>query len=274
MLTNIFPPEKSLKNILLNILLTHQDLTVGEIKIILKKDYQKSITYQGIIKVLNMLNYENIINKNNKFWEINQEWIKTIFLTLSQFNETIKQNNFNEHVKTLKFPNVGNAWEFFINQLKNGKFNLSKDKSVLVHVKNFGYFGRDKKELSFVKKFVNENKCIFLVEKKNLVNRYIAKCLRSIGVNVLLGVPHSTPHSTIVLGDTTIFMYYTKEDLVDYHSKTHNKLKSLTSTAAINMFMTMRDDNRFEITVVFNHDKEVADLTRKHILKFARKYTH
>jgi hypothetical protein len=141
----------------------------------------------------------------------------------------------------------------------------------MLHVKNFGYFGRNKDELSFLKKFTKENECIFIVERKNIINNYIAKYLRSLGIKVFIGIPHSTPHSTIVCGDTVILMYYAGEDLVDYHTKVHNKIKNLTSLKAIKMFTNIRDDNRFQISVVFNHDAEIADLTRKHLLKFVKK---
>jgi len=272
MLTNIFPPKNSLKNIIFNILLNEKDLTVEKIKKILKNNYQKSVTYQGINKILNFLKYENVIIKSKKIWEVNQEWLNNIISTLSLFNEELKQNNFNKKITSITFQNTGKAWEFFIKKIKKGSFNLSKEKPIILHVKNFGYFSRNKEELEFLKKFAKEYECIFIVERKNVINNYIAKYLRSIGIKVYMEIPHSTPHSTIIIGDVTILMYYTGEDLVDYHTKVHNKIKNLTSLKAIKMFTNIREDNRFKIHVVFNYDSEIANLTRKHILKFVKKY--
>ena len=68
MLTNIFPPRKSMKNLIINSLINnHPDkgISVEEIRKIIKNQYNQSVTYQGINKILQALKKENIIENTN-----------------------------------------------------------------------------------------------------------------------------------------------------------------------------------------------------------------
>ena len=72
MLLNIFPPKKSLKNLIINTLINSNGLTVTEVKKSIKNRYEVSATYQGINKILHFLKEEKIVNFKDKLWFINK----------------------------------------------------------------------------------------------------------------------------------------------------------------------------------------------------------
>jgi len=151
--------------------------------------------------------------------------------------------------------------------LNNENIKNGGDNSLVVHTKNFIYMGINNEELNKLKVFLKNNNSHFIIEKENLVNKYVAKYIRVLGGKVTLGVPHSTPHSTMVCGNTTIFIYYTNNDMMEYHEKTYSKIKSILSLTAIKHFINIRDNENFHFKVVFNNDPELAILTKNYLLK-------
>jgi len=78
MLTNLFPPKSSLKNLIINTLIVNGEISTIGIKKYIKQRYCLSATYQGINKILNQLLEEQIVYKMKRGWNLNPQWTQEI----------------------------------------------------------------------------------------------------------------------------------------------------------------------------------------------------
>ena len=136
-------------------------------------------------------------------------------------------------------------------------------------IKNIAFFGPDKKQMEFLKKFAKSAECHILVEKNNFINRLVGKYLKSIGYNVYIGVQRSTPHTITIYGNT-LYNTFGNLDLSDYMTSMYENIKNISNLKAINVFDSLKDDKRFSIKFTFETDKEIVDQTKEFLLKIAK----
>ncbi len=269
----MFPPEKSLKNLILNILLSFPDqehITVEKIRKQLKTNYSVSPSYQGINKILHFLKEQNITTRTNSYWRINQKWTNTITNTLEQFNNKEEVPVYTKELKSISFNTIGKAFDFIISNIESGALKNQGNNQFITHVKNIAFISLDKKQKDMLKKFTKKNECHILVEKNNFLNRLMGKYFKSIGANVYIGIPRSTPYTISIYGNT-LYHTYSNLNFVTYINKSYEKIKNISNLKAIKMFTSMKDNPSFNIKFIFQTDKEIIEMTKDHLLKIAKR---
>lgn len=272
MMANIFPPETSLKNLIMNTLLfsdDHNGLSVIEIKKDIKSKHGISATYQGINKILNSLNEEKIVQKKKDKWCIEIKWVENIKRIFEQYNNKEGPQIYTKDMKSISFTTIGKAFEFMSFNIEADTLRNNGEKVFIMHVKNIAFFGPDKKQMEFLKKFAKSTECHILVEKNNFINRLVGKYLKSIGYNVYIGVQRSTPHTITVYGNT-LYNTFGNINLSDYMTSMYENIKNISNLKAINVFDSLKDDKRFSIKFTFETDKDIVDQTKEFLLKIAK----
>lgn len=272
MIANIFPPETSLKNLIMNTLLfsdDHNGLSVIEIKKDIKSKHGISATYQGINKILNSLNEEKIVQKKKDKWCIEIKWVENIKRIFEQYNNKEGPQIYTKDMKSISFTTIGKAFEFMSFNIEADTLRNNGEKVFIMHVKNIAFFGPDKKQMEFLKKFAKSTECHILVEKNNFINRLVGKYLKSIGYNVYIGVQRSTPHTITVYGNT-LYNTFGNLNLSDYMTNMYENIKNISNLKAITVFDSLKDDKRFSIKFTFETDKEIVDQTKEFLLKIAK----
>lgn len=283
MIITIFPPENSLRNLIINTILFSNDsnnkgenksdnnigLTVVEIKKEIKSRYGSSATYQGINKILNFLLEENIVQKNENKWFVKKEWLETIKNAFEQYTNKESPQIYTKEMKSISFTTIGKAFEFISFNIEADNLRNNGKKEFITHVKNIAFFGPDKKQMEFLKRFAKTTECHIIVEKNNFINRLVGKYLKSIGCNVYIGVLRSTPHTITVYGNT-LYNTFGNFDLSSYMTKMYENIKNISNLKAIKIFDSLKDDKRFSIKFTFETDKEIVDQTREFLLKIAK----
>ena len=214
MIVNIFPPKNSLKNLIINSIIfssNNNGLTVVEIRKEIKNRYNFSVTYQGINKVLNLLLDENVVKKTKNGWTIKKEWVENIKNACEQYNNKDGIPIYSKEMKSISFSTIGKAFEFIIYNIENESLKNEGHEIFIMHVKNIGFFGLEKKQMDFLKRFIKKTECHIIVEKSNFINRLVGKYLKSFGANVYMGIQRSTPCTITIYGNT---MYYTFSNFV------------------------------------------------------------
>ncbi|MBS3122207.1 hypothetical protein J4434_04970 [Candidatus Woesearchaeota archaeon] len=272
MIENIFPPETSLKNLVMNTLLFsdgHNGLSVIDIKKDIKNKHGVSATYQGINKILNSLNEERIVQKKKNKWCIEIKWVENIKKIFEQYKNKECPQIYTKEMKSISFTTIGKAFEFMSFNIEADTLRNNGKKVFIMHVKNIAFFGPDKKQMEFLKKFAKSAECHILVEKNNFINRLVGKYLKSIGYNVYIGVQRSTPHTITIYGNT-LYNTFGNLDLSDYMTSMYENIKNISNLKAINVFDSLKDDKRFSIKFTFETDKEIVDQTKEFLLKIAK----
>lgn len=272
MIVNIFPPENSLRNLIINTILFSNDnkgLSVVEIKKEIKNKHGNSATYQGINKILNFLLEEAIVQKKGNKWCVKREWLETVKNVFEQYNNKEGPQIYTKDMKSISFTTIGKAFEFMSFNIEADTLRNNGEKVFIMHVKNIAFFGPDKKQMEFLKKFAKSTECHILVEKNNFINRLVGKYLKSIGYNVYIGVQRSTPHTITVYGNT-LYNTFGNLDLSDYMTSMYENIKNISNLKAITVFDSLKDDKRFSIKFTFETDKDIVDQTKEFLLKIAK----
>lgn len=269
MITNIFPPEKSLKNLIINILLTSDQADIKQIKKQLKKTYSTNATYQGIHKILNTLKQEKVLNLENHQWQVDQNWIDSTIDFLKRYKQK-EIPIYTSEMRSVSLRNMGDALQFLFTSLEEDQLRNGGEHFFITHFKNIGFFLGSTKQEALLKRFAKNNECHVLVEKNNLINKLCARYLRKIGVKVYLGIPRPTPYTISVYGNT-VFYTFSNSDVNSYLTKEYGKISKITDIGALRYLDSLKEDTRFGIKFTFETDKDVVEQTKKYLLGLIKK---
>lgn len=245
-------------------------LSVSEIKKDIKNKHSVSATYQGINKILNSLLEEDIVKKKKDKWTIKKEWVENIKRVCENYNNKDEIPSYNPEMKSISFTTIGKAFEFITTNIESGALRNSGEEVFLMHVKNIGFFGLEKKQMDFLKRFAKNTECHVMIEKNNFINRLVGKYLKSFGCNVYMGVPRSTPHTITIYGNT-LYNTFANLDLTAYMTKMYEKIRNISNPKTIKLFSSLKDDKRFNIKFTFETDKQIIEQTKEYLLDIAKK---
>lgn len=268
---NIFPPKKSLKNLVINVLLVSNNngLSVIDIRKEIKNKEGVSITYQGINKILTTFREENIVTKENNNWKINKEWIDNTISVLNSYKNQEKTPVYNKELRKISFPTMSKALDFIITNIENDKLRNGGERIFITHVKNIGFFRVEKNQMNFLRTIAKNTEVHVLMEGKNLINRLVGKYFKTFGFNVYMGVPRTTNYTSTVYGNT-IYHTYSGTELTDYLTKKYSQIKNITNKEAIELFSSLKDDKRFSIKFTFETDREIVESTKNFLLELTK----
>jgi hypothetical protein len=266
MLINVFPPKKSLKNLIINVLLLHPNEGVDVVGI--KRQLRSGYTYQGINKILMTLKKEDIVKKTRKKWKLNPEWLQQINDTVINYqNKEI--TSYTSDMKSVSFQNIEKALNFLLTNLSSEALKNNGENIFIMHVQYIGFYRLDNKQMELLKKFVKNNECHVLIEHNNFINRITGKFLKSLGCNVYFGVKRSTKHTISVYGNTMFYTFTPK--IYATLDKLYQKIKNFSDPRAMRIFDFSKDDPHFQVKFTFETNKEIVGRTREHLLELAKK---
>lgn len=258
---NIFPPKKSLKNLVMNVLLRERAQSVVQIAKSVR-DLGKSCTYQGVHKILNQLANEKILANKKGCWSIEESWLASVGDVL---NKKRGIPVYDGNAKCVHLESMSKAFEFFVMNAQLGNINTEENRFIC-HFKNVGLFILDREQKEFMKSFAKENECHILIENNNVVNRFCAKYLTSLGMNVYLGIPRSTPNIIAVYGGTLMNVFF-HFDAVTELTAAYNRVKSFVTPKDLLVFERLKDDPKRAVTFTFETNKAVVESSKSHLLK-------
>ena len=111
--------HKSTKDNIITILSLKQPLTAKEIFNLLHREYENEVSYQGVHKTILQLVEEGIIEKNDKKYQINKEWVKRV----SSFGRRLEENS-QEIIKTI--DEKGSVTLNFLSYIEFGRFLVNE----------------------------------------------------------------------------------------------------------------------------------------------------
>jgi len=231
---------KSSKDLVFNILLNEEGLTLMKIYRNIKKEYNVSITYQAVRKAVDNLVKQKLLIKKAKIYSINDVWLRNLKSFVDQalssgekgknihkFDKKMFDENYSVYTLNSLFE-LDNFWGDILLYLAK---NLKKgEKKVSINLGHYTWWvlvnlGRETKLYQEFKE--KSIKTYFLWLKRNSLNENAAKIYFSMGHKSKIISKDIIEENMAIntLGDTTIQVEYPKEIIKEIRNyfKKHNK---------------------------------------------------
>ena len=208
---------KTVKEKIILILSSEFPLTVKDLKLKIKNNFNESVSYQSVHKELNHLINDDILIHENKKYLLNIEWIKQVglFSDLIISNYTSQRKHSIDKLLDLKADGDSISFDFESNaELDNYFLELldyfneffDPEKKILMHYHHnwwpLVYSAREKQVISKLKSKIY-GVCAFNYK----IDQFCIKFERNIGFNILISNNPNLTWKTNVLGDLVVHFY-------------------------------------------------------------------
>jgi len=250
---------KTVKEKIIVLLASEFPLTVKELKLKIKSNFNETVSYQSVHKELNHLMSDEIIRSENKKYLLNTEWIKQVGLfsdlILSNYTSQ-KKHSIN---KLLELKNDGDSLSFDFEsyaQLDNYFMELidyfneffEKDKKILMHYRhNWWPLIYPLREREAITKLKSE---IFGVCGSNSnIDKFCSNFEKSIGIKVMHSVNPKLHWNLNVMGDL-IFSFYGDDNINKEVNDFFTKYKELKTLDLKGLTDILQKKGKFRVLVV------------------------
>ncbi len=268
MTNNLICFEKSgkTKDLILSVLSEKKEITGKEIHNLLKRNFQKEISFQAIFKELKKMQKEGILTKQDRKYFINQTWVEKIV----QFGKKLKakgdtKEKFLSDLETKgihkrHFDSVMEMGRFVINELMSLPSNEQETICFLYHI--WPTYGFSEIEIKNLEKIITEKKFRMYALHKTPVDIIQKNFYEGLGAKVFLGKPMSFEVDIVIVGEYVAYFHFDpkKKKLWDTICQLNKKFKR------INLAELLKPLSNFEypVEVIIIKDKAVADNLRKY----------
>ncbi|MFC1691306.1 hypothetical protein ACFL0W_03930 [Nanoarchaeota archaeon] len=249
--------ENSTKKLIIQILGDRFPLTLKQIYIEIKKE--KDISYQAVHKVIKEIVEDGIVDKIEKQYFLNKNWIKQQTKSFSNyysnyFNIGYNPNQIDESskIQIFRFTSLKDLTNFLIKSYAKGYFGENEPKKIFLSVRRLLPFVPES-IIHFIKKLEKENKICLACRGNTIADKLAAKFFRSLGIEVKTGVviPH---HNSICIGDTVLqYFFFFNEP---YRKKLYSFSDKIKKKSGFSLLKMTSD--------IFHRQTEIYIIVNKH----------
>jgi len=263
--------QMTTKDVIINILAYTWPLTARKIYNQIAKEHGFDVTYQAVHKTLKQLLEREVLIKNGKGYQLNEEWLRSIH----RFSETV-ENYYrnNRSMETPRFP-----WTLeFETQIDMGKFLLDAlDNNLLGDFKevfcNWSFIWSplpfSKKEYTQLKSLARKKRVYIVTKDNRFYSRWHAHIWRKLGVRVKTNLKDVPEIDYIVYRPHIIQIFWGKR-IRESQSKYMEIIKS-AEDLDINEIYEDILERKGEILVTILRDEKLAKKLSEDIIKHFRK---
>jgi len=180
--------ENSTRNLIIEVLGNRFPLTLKQVYNEVKKS--KNVSYQGVYKVLNHLVEENVLEKIEKQYLLEKEWVdhqtKLFFQAYTNYNKVnYNPNQIDDRIpiQVFKFNSLKEMIDFFVEVL--AKSNLKNEK-VFISLRRLHPI-IPPSMIPVIHRFTKGNDVYVLSKNKGFADKWMMRLLKGFGVNVKIG---------------------------------------------------------------------------------------
>ena len=269
---------KTVKEKIILILSSEFPLTVKDLKLKIKNNFNESVSYQSVHKELNHLINDDILIHENKKYLLNIEWIKQVglFSDLIISNYTSqKKHSIN---KLLELKNDGDSFSFdfdsfadldnyFLELLSYFNEFFEADKKIIMHYHHnwwpLVYPLREKTIATRLK-----SRFFGICGSTSKLDQYCVKFERNIGFKVFISNNSSLAWKTNVMGDLIVY-YYVDSQIHNELELFFNKNKDATLVDLNELIEIIQKKGKFRVLIV--RDSNLAKNILEEIKLFKEK---
>jgi len=247
-------------------------LSAREICNTLQKQYAAEITYQAVHKLLKTLEKEKIIERSEKGYRMNLEWVRKV----KHFSEQIEMN----YVKDNKFDSESDLINLeFYSLFEFLRTMLHIFSSDVLPGADKGCFGAgimkhiwwplsfEKDDFEKFKIMGGDHQSYLVCTSNSLVDQWLKEFYVKTGFDgVVLGTDFKHEDDIAVVGDSVLHIYFPEEIKMGMH-KIYTEAKDI-SDVINNDFLEKMFNEKVKINVTVVKNKEVAAQMRDKILSY------
>lgn len=265
----------STKDMIITILSEDFPISLPKIKNKLQKKYQKSISYQGIYKELNIMLEKGILLKREKQYLLNKEWILNINKFSKELYQTytkIMKNSLTllDKLKkdgdtiTMYFNSHAELDEYFVSVMEHFNKNSPKNEKIYMYYNHNSWpIVHSKQENKILEYTENNTKYYCICGNDTPLDRWATKYENSIGMHVKINPEYSPEYSYQIYGDITVQFYFEKT-IIKQIDEYFQKITDLSSFIIEDFFKIQNQQTKIKVTLIKN--KSFSLLLKKEFL--------
>ena len=260
--------KKSTHDSIVSILSEKQPLTAKEIYNTLNREYGNGVSYQGIHKTVLQLVEERVIEKNDKKYHLNEEWVKEV----ANFGKKLEQK-FQMILKEI--DDNGSVMLTFQSYIEFGRFLVNEFFYIFPNPENkscpciwnhaYPLAGISKEEHDNFKKMFSRTEHTNICAQSTFLDKMTCDYLDKLGKKGVLNVRTSAKNDTFITGDYVMTVYLDPgwgKDLDEIYIR----VKSEKDLDMQELFELASKKAGFKILIIKN--REMAESLRKETSKY------
>ncbi|MCK4550497.1 MAG: hypothetical protein KAT91_00940 [Candidatus Aenigmarchaeota archaeon] len=264
----------STKDTIIYLLSIHWPLTARKIHNKMRKIYKTHITYQSVHKTLKSLEETGVLEKNNKEYQINIDWIRNIqqFATKLENTYVNKLQSFDwklieeSKIKSIHFDNIANLDRFIL--LFFEKTLLDKKRKDITCCSYWTHawwpIVLNENNYSLLKKIINPSRFYMSFGAKSLAEIGCIKFFNKLGYPAKMGISMDVNYEFVVFDDIAIQIYFPLE--------LNKKIEKIHAAKTVpdmdlNALSNIIFKQKYDITVIILKNKGIAEQLKSKVLE-------
>jgi hypothetical protein len=252
--------SKNTKGRILQALVKEWPLSMKKMFSSVRKDSEKSVTYQAVYKSVKELLSEGVLSKQEEGYLISPVWVEKSSQFISRLSEAYEKDNLSKstRIQELNFESISEAWNFLLSRINTNFFGDSAE--AYVQIRRFFIFPLSKDDIERFKRFFSSKKVYILCRENSSVDKLAAGFLSSLGANVRTGIECARPTSMIIYGNCVIYTFviggHDRESLSNYYKGTKDM-----SFSGSNLFKAFGNFffKKIKVKLIINRDPGVVN---------------
>ena len=260
--------ENSTKSLIIKALVAHQQLTNSLLQRILKKEFNKTISYQAIRQALTELKDKGALTKTNKLYSINPAWLLELKDIIHLLEKSIIKK---QHIKQIDkqttqitLKNMYELGHFILFGLEQKYFDLKNKQDFYVKLNHLWIpFADNIRRERLVKIFQNCNTYV-LIRENTLGDRMLVRWYKKY-CKVKLGVKWTTPCEYMIHGDCVVQIY-----IPDKLKKNIKNIYCLKNIIRLDLFKQITDMTykNHPIQIIITRNKQISNQIKENIKSY------
>ncbi|NQV08696.1 hypothetical protein HQ529_02475 [Candidatus Woesearchaeota archaeon] len=261
--------KKSIKVLVLEILMSSKALSVIKIKNILTKNYNQKVSYQAIHKAVKEMCKEEVLVKMGKEYIISDDYITKLEGFVQQLKKS-KKSVFNlfekREIEKISFENLFELYEFLVNGLKLKYFTERYSENYFWTTHLLPLSGPVKPKKDVLYSWLKQSKNYALVNKNTFVDKIFSfYSKRKFDVKIKLGVKQDLGFELMIINNTVVQIYF-PDVITKKIDSLYSNIKKTVSPEILEEFTDL-SFIKTQINVVVLRNKSIADKYKEDILK-------
>jgi hypothetical protein len=257
--------ENSTKSCIINALVAEQQATNTQLHNILKKQYNKSVSYQAIRQALTELEEKKAIIKQKKNYSLNPFWVlelkDLVYVLEKNIIKKEQMKQIDKQTTQISLKNMYELGHFVLFSLEQQYFDWKKSNEFYVQLNHLWIPFADNMRRKRLIDMFKQSKTKVIIKGTTLGDKMLAKWYERY-CKVQLGVKWDNFCEYMVQGDCVVQIYIEKE-----LQKKIERIYSLSNIIRGNLFKQIDDMtyNEHNIQIIITRNKHVAEQIKQKI---------
>lgn len=257
--------DTSTKGLMVKALTAHGPLTIMQLQQVLRREFQKKISYQAIRQALCELHAKVVIEKQGKYYTLSKQWVEELRNMVVLLEHSLRRQKdiriLDKSTTQINLTNLDELGHFILYSLEQKYFNVEQGDEIFMQLAHLWIPFANPEKRRRLEQLMKQSTIHVAVKSKSAGDLVLSYWYKRF-VDVHLGMKFMSSCDYIVHEDTVVQIYLSqalrKKMNIVYSLKGLVSLKLLDQLAA----MTFTE---YGIPIIITKNREIADQIRQNI---------